>query len=443
MHKSTILIVPAILVFLVFAGCAKGAFKAPPGSTGSSNGTLLLNIGDALPDQVLALEFTINTAILTGGTNPVIISTPTRVEFIRNAAKFETVSISNLPAGTYTSLTLNLVSPLASIVDPVSHTVVQVGTTLTSSTAVVSLGSGVTVGSTPVTVNLEMNVGSSFFVSGNVGTLTPVFTVSIANVGATQDDSSGQFDNIKGRVTASSGAGITIQPSNSAQPFAFAINSSTQFRNGTTAVAVGAIATIEGVTQNDGSLLARQVESEAAGSTGSEVEGIVTSITGNPATSFTLVAQSTIAANPANAPVTSSTITATPTATAQFSTQSSTISGALPPFDATTLAVGQRVEVASEVQSPSITAATGDRIKLQEQALGGTIANLGAGGFTLLLPADSFLTTLTGVTSVNVTTTATTQNKFGTLSNGAAVRVRGLLFFGAPGYTLVASRVAP
>lgn len=443
MLKRAMFAVPAILIFVFLAGCAKGAFKAPPGSTGGTNGTLLLNMGDALPDQVLALEFTISSATLTGGSNPSVIANPARVEFIRNAAKFETVSISNVPAGTYTGITFTLTAPVTTIADPVSHNVVQVATLLTNASVPVSLGTGITVGSTPVTLDLELNVTSSLLISGTSATLTPVFTVSTANIGATQDDSSGEFDNIKGRITTIAGSSITIQPSNSAQPFTFATNAGTQFKNGTTVLSAGEIVTIEGVTQSDGSLLARQVEAETATGSGSEVEGIITSVTGNPATSFTLIAQSSIAANAANAPVTGTAITATPSATAQYSIESSTISGTLPAFNASTLGPGQRVEVASDVQGSSSTAATGDRIKLQEQALGGSISSLSAGGFTLLLPSDSFLTTLTGVTSVAVTSTSATQNKFGTLSNGATVRVRGLLFFNGASYTLVASRIAP
>ncbi len=441
MCKRAILILPAILVSLVIAGCAKGGgFQG--GTTGGGGATLLFNMGDALPDQVLALEFTITNATLTGGTNPVIVSTPTRVEFIRNAAKFETVSITNVPAGTYTALTLTLSSPVVTLVDPTSKAVVPVATLLTNATVPVNLNP-LTVASTPLTLNLELNIANSLLVSGTSATLAPVFSVSSNNVGATQDDSSGEFENIKGRITALGASSITIQPGNSAQPFTFATNASTQFKNGTTALSVGGIVTIEGITQSDGSLLARQIEGETVGGSGSEVEGIITSITGNPATSFTLVAESTIAANSANAPLTGSTITATPAATVQYSTESSTISGTLPAFNGSTLGLGQRVEVASEVQGASSTGATGDRVKLQEQAVAGTISNLGAGGFTLLLPADSFLTSLTGLTSIAVTTTGSTQNKFGTLSNGASVRVRGLLFFNGTAYDLVASRIAP
>lgn len=443
MCKRAIAIASAVLIVLLIAGCAKND-NFPGGSTGAGGGgaTLLFNMGDALPDQVLALEFTISHAALTGGTNPVIVSTPTRVEFIRNAAKFETVSITNVPAGTYTALTLTLSSPVVTLVDPATKTVVPVATVLTNATVAVNLNP-LTVASTPLTLNLELNVANSLVVSGTSATLAPTFFVSSNNVGATQDDSSGQFDNIKGRITALGASTITIQPSNSAQPFTFATNASTQFKNGTTALSVGGIVTIEGVTQSDGSLLARQVEGETTGGNGSEVEGIIASITGNPATSFTLVAESTIAANSANAPVTGSTVAATPSATVQYSTESSTIAGTLPAFDGSTLGVGQRVEVASEVQGGSSIAATGDRVKLQEQAVAGAISNLGAGGFTLVLPADSFLTTLAGVTSITVTTTSTTQNKFGTLSNGAAVRARGLLFFDGTAYNLIASRIAP
>ena len=73
-------------------------------------------------------------------------------------------------------------------------------------------------------------------------------------------------------------------------------------------------------------------------------------------------------------------------------------------------------------------------IKLEQQAISGIVKNFtqGIGGtaeFDLNLPADSFVTLLTKVTSVHVFVKPETDMKVQAIANDDAVRVRGLLFF--------------
>jgi len=125
----------------------------------------------------------------------------------------------------------------------------------------------------------------------------------------------------------------------------------------------------------------------------------------------------------------------------KFAVQSRNLSGTLPAFDATHIGKAQRVEVDSETASNNAGTATGDKIKLTEQALTGTISALSGGNFTLTVGSTSAFATLTGGTAVAVQTQSGTEIKNVTLSNGATVRVRGLLFVNGTAYTMVAARI--
>ncbi len=182
----------------------------------------------------------------------------------------------------------------------------------------------------------------------------------------------------------------------------------------------------------------------------------MTSVTGNPATSVSLLAQDGTGSG-----MNSSKIGASFSADvsgAQFKIDQGNVDtsglGGIPgapnfPFDATTLKAGQRIEVESTNAVPT----TGgtivvDKVKLQQQALNGTVANLtpGSGGtatFDLSLPSDSYLALLSRQTSVHVFVQPQTDNGVGGLANGNAVRVRGLLFWTGTSFNLIARRITP
>ncbi len=126
-----------------------------------------------------------------------------------------------------------------------------------------------------------------------------------------------------------------------------------------------------------------------------------------------------------------------------------------PVFDGTTLFKGQRVEAVSSSGMMSGGGMGGmmgggtvdaSEIDLEQQGLSGTVSGYtGASApttFTLTLPSDSAYSTLTGSTTVTVFQQAATELwGMSALSNGSTVHVRGLLFFDAGAYKLVASRI--
>jgi hypothetical protein len=114
------------------------------------------------------------------------------------------------------------------------------------------------------------------------------------------------------------------------------------------------------------------------------------------------------------------------------------LGGVAPAFDASHIGKGQRVE--ADTGSSTATPMAADKLKLREQALVGTVSAASASGFTLTLNASSAFAILTGQSTVAVSVASGTNLKV-TPANTNTVRVRGLIFFNAGTYSMIAARV--
>jgi hypothetical protein len=266
-------------------------------------------------------------------------------------------------------------------------------------------------------------------------TVTAKFNVTTATANNSDEDS-GEMDDVHGSVTSIAAPNFTIQTKTST--ITFATNSSTQFKDGITALSqlkVGDIVEVDGMTQPDGSKLATKVEVEES-SSGEEAEGVITAVTGSPATQITLAHQSD-SSNSATPPVTVDVAIGAGT-TFLVRTDKLSLSGTVPAFDASHIGKGQRVE--ADAGSSTATPIVADKIKLREQALVGTVSGATSSGFTLTLNTNSAFATLTGQSTIAVSVVSGTNLKV-TPANGNTVRVRGLIFVSAGTYTMIASRV--
>src|SRR5262249_10279367 len=208
---------------------------------------------------------------------------------------------------------------------------------------------------------------------------------------------------------------------------------------------------------SDGTFMAQNVESVMSMSSGSMAAGLVTATTGNPVTQLTLVMHEGVGSGMMASDL-AGTTTVNVSSNAIFNIDSDNVDMSnlpfTPTFDGTTLFKGQRIEAISSSGMMSGSGMGGmmggttidaSEIKLEEQGLSGTVS--GASGavptsFTLTLPSDSAFTTLTGSNAVTVFQQPGTQLwGMTSLSNGSTVHVRGLLFFDAATYKLVASRI--
>jgi hypothetical protein len=207
-------------------------------------------------------------------------------------------------------------------------------------------------------------------------------------------------------------------------------------------------------------LFAKEVAGlEAPSSTlGAELDGIITLVTGNPATSFRFIAQDGIGNGMDPAKIGGeftadvSAVTASKYIVDQGKCDFSglTVPSASFPFDGTKIKEGQRVEIDFPSGVPPVNGNfLADKIKLEPQALKGTVSNftLGSGGaatFDLTVPSDSYLAILSpGATApaVHVFLQPGTNNKFGAIANGNSVMVRGLLFWTGTQFNMIARRI--
>ena len=115
------------------------------------------------------------------------------------------------------------------------------------------------------------------------------------------------------------------------------------------------------------------------------------------------------------------------------------------PFDASTVHAGQRIEIETH-NSVSGNSLVAEKVKLQQQALSGTVSGLSGSApttFTLTVAPDSAFAMLSGSSSVTVYWQPGTDlhDLPHALTNGDAVRVRGLLFFSGSKFNMIARRI--
>lgn len=433
-------------------GCG-GSNAVTPGAVSHTQ----VRIGDAPVDKILAFEITINSIALkdTNGKTVTMLSSPTQVELTHLAGTFEPMVLDDVPQGTYTQATVTVSAPDMTYIDPATGQIVEQHPVLASSTAVINLN-GVSIGSGESSVNFDFNLANSLtFDASNNATVTPVFTVSSVIVPPSNEDTdSGQIEDVEGVVASVNvnGSSITITPEESAQNLTFTTNSNTAFDGASTLgnILNGEVVQIDALTQPDGSLLATKIEIEDAQTNGLEAEGLVTSVTGNPATSFTTLVEDEASAA-VSKPVLGTQLAVMVSSSTAYKFNSDHIDMSNLPFNPTfngsTIAKAQRVE--ADADSSSNTTVIAQKVRLQQQALSGTVSNytVVAGSqqasFTLTVASDSAFAKLTGSTTLVVYQQPKTVLKnILSVNNGDSVRARGLLFFDGVGYRLVASRLA-
>lgn len=454
MRSSIRLVIAALFgtLILLFSGCGGGTSSTTTTAQAGS-AKLSVNMGDAPVDRVVDFEITVTSIVLTntsGGTVSVL-SSPTEIELSHLAGTVEPLSLTSVPPGTYTKATIMVSNPEVEFVNDAGQ-VVEAAVTLTSNTAMVNFSPSLTIGSTPMALNFDFDLAASLTLNtaNNTATLTPTFTATTAAVAAEneQGDENGELEDITGSVTNVSPPNFTISVQQTAQSLTFTTNSNTEFEGvaNVSALTIGMIVEVDGVTQPDGSLLAKKVEVEE--NQGMELEGLVTSVTGMPVTQFQIVLRDEESSSN-NMPTLGSMVTVNVTNSTNFRFESDDVDlsnlSFTPTFDANTLGKAQEVEVDTTTSGTS--PATADKVKLKIQALSGTVsASSSSGGqttFTLTVASDSAFALLTGQTTLTVVKQPGTELQgISSIFDGEAVRARGLLFFNGTTYTLVAKKVS-
>ncbi len=420
---------------LTLAGCGGNGSSTPPLQTTGT--TAQIGFGDAVGDNVAKLEMTVSSITLTGvaptTTTGNLLAAPGEIEFVHTAGTIEPFSVGKIPPGTYSAATFTVSNPELTVVN--AGVVTKTAATLASGTFTVTFASNITVGTTPFFLNFDLDITKSVDLTKTPAVITPTLTVTTSTVPADdngEDHDNGECDDVHGSVTAINAPNFTISTT-SGTSLTFATDANTKFNDGLTQLSdlkVNDVVEVDAVTKTDGTKLATKIEREGANE-GQETEGIISALD-NPLTKITIAHQ--VDSSKSATPPT--TVDITVNASTVYSVRADKLNVTPPLFDATHIGAGQRIEADADGTTAPIVA---KKVKLREQALVGTVSNASATGFTLTPSPTSAFATLSKATSVAVTF-ASGSNKIVAPTNGATIRVRGLVFVSGTTYSMIAVR---
>jgi hypothetical protein len=415
---------------LTVAGCG-GGNNSQLQATGAST---TVQFGDATNDQIAKFEITVSSITLTGANGTAntanLLASPVEFEFSHAAGALEPVSLSKVPAGTYSAATITWSDPEIVTVNAGTPTKL----TVSPSSGTANVTSTVTISDTANFLNFDMDLASSVTINGTSATINPTFSMTATNVpanGNNEDDEDGDTE-VHGSVTGITAPQFTIQTQAGAS-ITFTTDANTRFKDGLTQLSdlkTGDIVEVRSTTQTDGTKLATRVEREE-NEGGEEMEGLIQNLD-NPLTTITIVHQLDSNKN-ASAPTTVD-ISVDNTTQYEIHADKLTVTGT---FDATHIGKGQRIEADADGQTSPVVA---HKVRLREQALVGTVSNATSTGFTLAPSSTSAFGSLSGATSVAVTVDPNANVKTSPV-NGGTVRVRGIVLFDGTNYTMTATRV--
>jgi hypothetical protein len=463
--------ISVLILCAALAGCGgNNQFGSQPQNTGNSS--VVLAMTDTPPSlvSILSAEVTLTGATLAPG-NVSLFSGSTTLELTRLQTDIAYIATAaNIPAGTYTSVTLTFANPSLTIENDSAGTIagcavgsicpiVPTATSLSTTVPLTSfsIASSSTTGLL-IDVNLENLLSATLGADFSAGTTVTPFTP--AGVGAPPVGA----EDIVGHVGNINASSNTFTLTNAAGSYSLKVdNTSTFFQFPTTACTTAGFACLQnnqilsvdiGI-KSDGSILARNILFEDADSSDAEVEGMITS-TNASSQQFNMVVLSVSASGTGlviggQATVQYSTSLPTPfdidfLHVDNFQVSTSSFSSSF--NGAADLVAGQQVSVRRN--SSSTSAIMADRVRLRSSRITATVQSVGAPNINLTsLPSLFF--GHGGVTLIQAQTSVTPPTIYfeigGSISAstnflGDLLSVRGPLFnTGGTNRTLVATKV--
>jgi hypothetical protein len=385
------------------------------------------------------------------------------MEMMHLMGMMQPLAMVNAPQGTYTGASVTIGSATVMYMDPTTKAPIQA--TITGPiTGNVTFSSPITVGSMPMAMSFDLDLASSVTMSNGNMTMNPVFHVSSGTPGSGNalDPSDGGIQQMMGSISSVSGGSFVMSSMQTAQNLTFVTNSSTVF-SGTSmsSMSSGMLVMVDATLQPDGSLMATKIQS-MMNSGGVMGGGIITAVTGSPATSLTMVMQNGAGTGMMSSAFAAGVLVSLSGGTTYQIDQDNVEMAGLtftPVFDQNHIYVGQSVMPISSSGmmsggmgggmmggSSMAGTITASEVELVPQGLSGTVATAITSGsttsFTLSLPSDCAFTTLTGATSVKVfQQPQTTVVGTSPIAGGSSVHTFGLLFFDGGQWKMVAARI--
>jgi hypothetical protein len=259
------------LTALALVGCGGGSTSF---GTNPQSGAVYVTGEDAPLSSVVSLNLTINSITLTGQNNsPQLVSSPITVDFARLVGLRTPLAFNAVPPDTYSSATFVLASPVIDYISTVSPPqVTTLNGTFSSPTSTNPQTTSVTVNFPAAMVvganglaglHTEFDIRKSLAVDGTgqiTGLITPVMFIQAVKA----IDPEGQITDLTGTVVSvnTSASSFVLQGPFGHQ-FTVDVNGGTNFNQGFTLGSLptsGGFVALQGTVQQDGSILASDVE---------------------------------------------------------------------------------------------------------------------------------------------------------------------------------------
>jgi len=463
-------------VALMLVSCAFLAACGGSMNTSTVNGVpMSLTIRDTPPSGVAVLFF---EALIMGGTlQPSdtskaavpVVTTPVEVEFGHLQTDTAFLSLSNIPADTYKSLTLTFGSAVLTIVNHsgaaigscANNAVCQITPNFNPSTATLSSPFPITVdANSTFRIKLDFNVNASLQSDLSVNPMVSVVNVTQKRREDDQGDME-EADDVDGQVTAVGTNMFTLTNERSGQSFTINVDSNTEFedfdRAGCTAtpqnftcVTMGQIVEVDLSESGTGTMLAKRVKLEEQASQ-KALKATITTV--DSSTQFHAVVFNEEPTVSGVSEGSSVVVTILPGATFAASGQEMGEDGGftqtgLSFASAADLLVGQDVQIRPQMvtSASGVTTITTDRIHLRPSQITGQVGTINSDGtFTLTGLSSVFTGATPAVTSIKVEMVSEMSfedvSGLGGLAVGNTVSVKGLLFNTTGSPTLLAKGI--
>jgi hypothetical protein len=259
----------AIALTLIFAACGGGSSNSSTTTQTPQQAQMFVNLSDAPLQSVLDFQITINSMTVTNGSSTAtLVSTPTNFELTRLLGLRTLLGLNAVPAGTYTSATVTVSSPVITYLDTTTNpaTVKTMNGSLTNSSFTIPINPGLVINGQGVGgLHLHFDLSQSLFTdtTGQItGQVNPTFTLRGFNDSSDPDWEIDEFLGTVASVNVSSSNFVFTRPDG--RTFTIDTDSNTIWDgdgvSGLSNLAANMVVNVCGKVQADGSILADQVE---------------------------------------------------------------------------------------------------------------------------------------------------------------------------------------